>query len=68
MPIWMHGACLIIGTSSLVFAYIGKILPENILPIPNFLTEKEEVGLEDVKGGIASIKRGSQVKGSVIAR
>jgi len=55
MPLHMHLASMAIGSFSLVFAYIEKCIPDQYLPFPMMLKEKEEVDRASLTKGIMSM-------------
>lgn len=60
----LHLYSMGIGALSLVFSIISKLIPVKFLPIPNFLTEHDNVDLDGVNKGIVSKVRGSVAKRS----
>lgn len=59
-----HLISIAIGVFALLFNLIGKLIPDSMLPIPNFLKESENVDQASVEGGIVSMTRGSLKKRS----
>lgn len=57
----MHLISLFIGSFSLGFAYLEKMIPEDKFSFPLLFKEKEEVTEENVERGITSAVRGSAV-------
>lgn len=54
-----HLACAAIGSFALVFNLIGKLVPDWMLPIPQFLRERDIVTHSSLKGNFLSKTRGS---------
>lgn len=55
LPLHMHIISIAIGSLAMVFAFIEKQIPDEYLPFPMIIHEKEEVTKESVTKGIMSM-------------
>lgn len=57
LPLKLHLISIFIGSFALLFAYLEKITPDNLISFPMIIKEKEEVSEAEVSKGLMGLKR-----------
>lgn len=64
LPLHMHLISIAIGSLALVFGYIEKMIPDEMLLFPMIIKEKEEVDSKSITKGIMSMTHMGPYKGT----